>query len=376
MIDRMRAAYRGAPILWNTALVVTIGVLLIALDTTGLWLAPGATELSRWWHLPPLLVAAGALLLQRRAPLRVLLAVTAIGAVDLVLGGSVGMLLLFFDALYSAVLRTTAARRRWLLIALAVATIGGTVATFVVSGGDLRGTVAAALLLGGVLSTPYAWAAAVREGRDRLEAEQQLAAAHREEVVREERAAMARDLHDTLAGELAAIAIHAEAGLAGGGREQAALRAVRASGVAGLEQVRAMIRVLRTEGAPLTAPGRLAQLPELVERAAGLAITVEGAPPALPVAVDQAAARILQESLTNAMKHAAGATVRIRFTEEDERMRLTIDSSSGTPSSVTGDGFGLAMMRERATALGGTLQAGPVDGGWRVEAVLPTGADG
>lgn len=376
MIDRMRAAYRAAPIVWNTALVVAVGVLLIALDTTGLWLAPGADELSRWWHLPPLLAAAGALLLQRRAPLRVLLAVTTVGAVDLVLGGSVGMLLLFFDALYAAVLRTTAVRRRGLLIALVAATVGGTVATFVASGGDLRGTVAAALLLVGVLSTPYAWAAAVREGRDRLEAQQQLAAAHREEAVREERAAMARDLHDTLAGELAAIAIHAEAGLAGGGREQAALRAVRASGVAGLKQVRAMIRVLRTEGAPLTAPGRLDQLPELVERAAGLAVTVEGAPPVLPVSVDQAAARILQESLTNAMKHAAGATVRIRFTEQDERMRLTIDSRGGAPTAVTGDGFGLAMMRERATALGGALRAGPVDGGWRVDALLPTGADG
>jgi len=189
---------------------------------------------------------------------------------------------------------------------------------------------------------------------------------------------MARDLHDTLAGELAAIAIHAEAGLAGGGRERAALQAVRASGVAGLEQTRAMIRVLRSEGAALTAPGRLEQLPELIDRfrAAGLSVDVEGGPPALPVAADQAAARILQESLTNALKHASGGDVRIRFADDDDVLSLTIDSRGGSATGVGGDGLGIAMMRERALALGGALAAGPHDGGWRVAATLPIGADG
>jgi signal transduction histidine kinase len=242
----------------------------------------------------------------------------------------------------------------------------------------VRIAVVICLQLVALLSTPYAWAAAVREGRDRLAAQERLADARHEEALREERAAMARDLHDTLAGELAAIAIHAEAGLAGGGRERAALQAVRASSVAGLEQTRAMIRVLRSEDEALTAPGRLEQLPRLLERfrAAGLSIVVEGAPPALPIAADQAAARILQESLTNALKHASGGAVRIRFAVDDDIAALTIDSRGGVATAVGGDGLGIAMMHERAVALGGDLTAGPHDGGWRVVATLPIGAGG
>ena len=379
MTERMRALYRAAPLAWNATSVVLIGALLIALDTTGIWLGVDAAPLSRWWHLVPLLVGAGLLLLQRRAPVRVLLGVTLLAGADLVLGGSVGMLLVFFDALYSAVLRTTAARRRMLLLAVVLATVLGTAAAAIASRGDVRIAVVICLQLVALLSTPYAWAAAVREGRDRLAAQERLADARREEALREERAAMARDLHDTLAGELAAIAIHAEAGLTGGGRERAALLAVRASGVAGLEQTRAMIRVLRSDGEALTAPGRLEQLPELIDRfrAAGLSIDLEGAPPALPVAADQAAARILQESLTNALKHASGGDVRIRFAvDDDDVCSLRIDSRGGSATGVGGDGLGIAMMRERAVALGGALAAGPHAGGWRVAATLPIGADG
>jgi signal transduction histidine kinase len=140
-----------------------------------------------------------------------------------------------------------------------------------------------------------------------------------------------------------------------------------------------MIDVLRADGGendPRTAPARLAELDRLLDsaRAGGLELDVRRSEPTsdLPVAVDLAAYRILQEALTNALKHASGGVAKVEVRVEGERLIVEVTNDlSGDPG--TGTGTGLVSMRERAHAVGGELFAGPWSGGWRVRADLPTG---
>ena len=126
------------------------------------------------------------------------------------------------------------------------------------------------------------------------------------------------------------------------------------------------------------APG-LDRLPELIEltRAAGLTVEVEitGTAPPLPAAVQLAAYRIIQESLTNVARHAGQARVTVRVTCDDANVCVQIDDDGMSPAgadSAIGTGSGIAGMRERATALGGSLSAGfRHGGGFRVSARLP-----
>ena len=126
------------------------------------------------------------------------------------------------------------------------------------------------------------------------------------------------------------------------------------------------------------APG-LDRLPELIEftRAAGLTVDIEntGTAPALPAAVQLAAYRIIQESLTNVARHAGQAQVTVRVTYDDADVHVQIDDDGTAPSSgaaAIGAGSGITGMRKRATALGGDLSAGfRPGGGFRVSARLP-----
>ena len=142
-----------------------------------------------------------------------------------------------------------------------------------------------------------------------------------------------------------------------------------------------MLTTLRhdDEAAPRSPAPGLDRLPELIEltRAAGLSVEVEvaGQAPPLPAAVQLAAYRIIQESLTNVARHAGRARVTVRVTFDDADMHVEIDDD-GTPPSVgaamTGKGSGITGMRERAAALGGDLSAGfRRGGGFRVSARLP-----
>lgn len=147
-----------------------------------------------------------------------------------------------------------------------------------------------------------------------------------------------------------------------------------------------MIGLLRSSGAEdeVAAPRRLAQLSILVDaaRAAGITVrarsTLDGA--ALPSAVDQAAYRIVQEALTNAMKHAPGQEVSVDVHAEDEVLRLSIRNPTAPvpPPRPEAEGGrrGLENMRERAAALGGSFHAGPHSGCWEVLARLPLGIGG
>jgi signal transduction histidine kinase len=201
----------------------------------------------------------------------------------------------------------------------------------------------------------------------------------------EERLRIARELHDVVAHTMATINVQASAAAhVAAQRPQAAVDAlgvIKSVSKDGLRELRAILNVLRQTDEPdipFPAPG-LAQVGDLIAsaRTAGLPVTltVTGSPGPLPDETDLAAYRIVQESLTNAIRHAgpASATVSLAFTGTELAIEVT-DNGLGSPVAAesSGGGHGLPGMRERAASVGGSLQAGPAPGGgFRVAARLP-----
>ncbi|QYC41123.1 Sensor histidine kinase LiaS [Nonomuraea coxensis DSM 45129] len=203
------------------------------------------------------------------------------------------------------------------------------------------------------------------------------------QAVLEERARIARELHDVVAHHMSVIAIQAEAVpiRAAGDPVQleAGLAEIRHLSLEAIAELRQVLGVLRdqdgrTETAPQ--PG-LDRVEELVAnaRSAGLAVLVKRSGPmdGLGPAVELSAYRIVQESLSNAMRHAPGSAVGVELVREGEELRLRVANSRGTgDGGPPGAGQGLVGMRERASLLGGTLEAGPTpSGGFEVAAALP-----
>ncbi|WP_107101119.1 sensor histidine kinase [Streptomyces graminilatus] len=198
----------------------------------------------------------------------------------------------------------------------------------------------------------------------------------------EERLRIARELHDVLAHSISVINVQAGVGLAllDSDPEQArtALTTIKSASKEALGEVRQVLATLRTPGdAPRAPAPGLDRLPELVEQAAGAGLTVDvrGTAPKLSPGADLAAFRIVQEALTNVVRHSGSrrARVRVEVAEADGVLRLYVDDDGpATGADAGGSGNGLAGMRERAAALGGTIEAGPrADGGFQVLAVLP-----
>jgi signal transduction histidine kinase len=207
--------------------------------------------------------------------------------------------------------------------------------------------------------------------------------------VDEERLRIARELHDIVAHSMATISV--QAGVAehvlpaNPAAAAAALQAIKSASKDGLRELRAILNVLRQadDADPVRPAPGLAQLDGLVTGAseAGLptALRQAGRPRPLPAGLDLAAYRIIQESLTNAIRHAgpARATVDVRYSETDVQIEITDDGSGGPAGGRPGAGHGLIGMRERAVSVGGSLAAGPApEGGYRVRAVLPLDAAG
>ncbi|MEU0247974.1 sensor histidine kinase [Streptomyces sp. NPDC006235] len=196
----------------------------------------------------------------------------------------------------------------------------------------------------------------------------------------EERLRIAQELHDVLAHSISVINVQAGVGLAllDSDPEQArtALTTIKAQSKEALGEVRQVLDTLRAPGdAPRAPAPGLDRLPELVEQAAGAGLTVEveGEPPRLPPGTDLAAFRIVQEALTNVVRHSGSRHARVHLAHDADVLRLRVDDDGpATGADAGGSGNGLAGMRERAAALGGTIEAGPrPDGGFRVLAVLP-----
>ena len=208
----------------------------------------------------------------------------------------------------------------------------------------------------------------------------------REQAAAQERARIARELHDVVAHHVSMVAVQAETarltteGMPPEGRDR--LAAIGDTARDALTEMRRLLGVMRTDApgeAELAPQPGLAQVEELVDgaRAAGtdVRLHVEGDPVALPSGVDLTAYRVVQEALTNARRHAPGAAVDVDLVYGDEAVRVRVrDDGPGPPG--TGDGgHGLVGMHERVAMVGGRLRVGPgARGGFAVQADLPTGA--
>jgi signal transduction histidine kinase len=202
--------------------------------------------------------------------------------------------------------------------------------------------------------------------------------------LRRERARIARELHDIVAHHLAVIVVQAGAGrVAGADNETPAterLASIRQSGDQALAEMSRLVDIIHADGgAGRDGADRLGALVQDA-RAAGLGVDVTPLPGGvrLPAEIEDDALRVVQEGLTNAIKHAPGARVHVRLATTDDLLEVEVrDQGGGPPSALasTGAGLGLDGMRERIESLGGTLEAGPcMDGGWHVHATLPTAA--
>ena len=221
--------------------------------------------------------------------------------------------------------------------------------------------------------------------RSQREAMGRAVAAREEETLRkvgEERLRIAREVHDVVAHTM--VAINVQAGVAAHlidtdpGQARSALRDIKATSGEALRDLRATLGVLRgdDDAAPLGPSGGLGDLDELAGalRAAGVDVRLDvGELGQVPAAVHAAGYRIVQESLTNVLRHAGATQASVRVAREGDALRVeVVDDGAGGGGAGGGSGNGLRGMEERAAALQGVLESGPATGGgWRVRARLP-----
>ncbi|GLP72019.1 two-component sensor histidine kinase [Streptomyces sp. TUS-ST3] len=336
-----------------------------------------------WPVLVPLIVLAGCELLRRTAPRAALLTGTAAICADLVTQGNLATVLMFTDVVYAAVLYGPLASARRIQWITGLLTVAATLVPFAVW------RVPEALLIGVVVGVvAYAPASTgwiVRNHRDaaeaaRLRAEQTalLAEMDRTQAVTAERARMARELHDMVANHLSAIAIHSTAALSidDPATSREALSVIRENSVDGLAEMRRLIGILRDGDHEPAAVPTLDGLTALVDgaRANGLDVTLDACHHGtVPAPVELAAYRIVQESLTNALKHACPGPVTVTLGRRDGALTVAVRSPYGDRDGprAPGSGAGLVGMGERAALLGGTFDAAPDGRFWTVRATLP-----
>ncbi|WP_369200227.1 sensor histidine kinase [Streptomyces sp. PU-14G] len=385
------------------------GLLLWAFDLAS---APLVARGPHWLALVPLAVMCLAALVRRTAQPYALLVGLLAQTADLLTGSLLATLVLFTDLLYAGVLYGSARFSR--------AVLRGSVAVTVLFSGWLLIAFhrAETLLLmaacAGVLLVPTTSGEMIRNHRDKAAAERQraeqtalLAELDRKQAINAERTRMARELHDVVANHLSAIAIHSTAALslgdAGGGKgsqdaNREALGVIRENSVQGLAEMRRLIGLLRnaTGADEPTATPSLDGLDALLERARAMAgdgrtfvLSDRRAPgdAPLPTPVELAAYRVVQEAVTNALKHAALGEVTVTVAPHPDpgpggglSLRVTSPleerDEHGGPPRAPGAGAGLTGMRERVELLDGTLTAGPSTASgsrrvWDVHAVLP-----
>jgi signal transduction histidine kinase len=329
-------------------------------------------------------VAAAVLLGRRRRPLGVLAVTVGTSVVYLVLEYPHGPILLAMSvAMYSVANRLPVAES---LVAFGVALVAVVLPELLVIDRERLLTEAPLLLavLSGLLLPSWAIGTVVRLAQ---EAEWHTRQEETRRRADQERLRIAQEVHDVVGHGLAVINLQAGVALHVAGRrpEQAevALEAIKRSSKDALEELRSTLAVFRRpdnqDGPRRPAPG-LGQLEALAAAMADgglpVQVAVTGERAKLPAAVDLAAYRIVQESLTNVARHAGPATATVRVGYQSDAVVVEIaDTGSGRGGGVARPGgHGIAGMRERAAAVGGTLQAGPTaEGGFLVRARLPSG---
>jgi signal transduction histidine kinase len=326
-----------------------------------------------------LLALAGvlALLWRRRWPFPVLAVTTAVAILTPGYSGEVFPLIV---ALYTIGSRhsgetTIAAAGAVVAVGVVFRLAGGPQFT----SGDLLGlalTCALAAGFGVYVGSRRARLARLRDRAELLDRERELLA---ERAVAEERVRIAQELHDVVAHNVSLIVVQAQAlgATAGDERVRAATDGIAGLGRETMTEMHRTLKVLRAGAEPELAPQPgLADLDALLERTrgagVGIDLTVEGEPRALPQSVDLSAYRIVQEALTNVVKHAGRAHTTVTLGYRPDALELTIADSGDGPPRETAGGHGLIGMRERTALFGGTLTAGPRDGhGFEVRASLP-----
>ena len=357
------------------------GLAVLVLGLSFLEVGPPGPAGSTGWGAIGLAVAlAAALAVRRRTPVLTLVAVNAVTAVWFAL--DYHGRLVTASALIACY--TLAAHRGWragVLGGLFTAVVTVLTVRFTLGGQWFSDQVlnaipleAAATALGAAVFSHRAFAAGARVRAERIaQARSEQAKAQ----AAEERLVIARELHDVFGHTMAAISVQAGVAVHVMRRrpEQVAdaLNAIKRISDDGLAEVRVLLGVMRSEEPrTLTASGGLKHLDKLLD-VPGVSVEVEvagleaGAP--LPLAVDLAAFRIIQESLTNVRRHARATRVRLVLTRGASGLEVVIrDNGVGAGG---GTGHGIEGMAARAAALGGTLTAGPVEGGFEVRCVLP-----
>ena len=320
-----------------------------------------------WAVLVPLVVMAGCELLRRTRPRTALIIGTLTLTADLLTRGSLATVVMFTDLVYAAVLYGSAGAARRIPWITGLITVIGTVwpvAAWQKPEGLLIGA-----FTGLVTFTPAATGWIVRNHRDTAAAER----------LRAERARMARELHDMVANHLSAIAIHSTAALSIDNPKTSrdALAVIRENSVDGLAEMRRLIGILRDGGGdrePAATP-TLDGLATLVDgaRANGLDVGLDADHGRVPAPVELAAYRIVQESLTNALKHAGPGRITVALAQREGVLDVRVTSPYGHRGAprAPGSGAGLVGMRERAALLGGTFAAGRDGAVWAVRATLP-----
>jgi signal transduction histidine kinase len=262
--------------------------------------------------------------------------------------------------------------------ARAVVGLAGLFALGLVLGGSAGDAAFVAVLFGG------AWCAGriARRQRLLLDALAREQEARERAAVADERARLARELHDIVAHSVSTMVVQAEAGEAllehDPDRARDAFVSITSSGRQALGELRRMLGLLRSaDGEPTLGPQPgLAQLQTLAEQMRGVGLpvelSIEGEPRPLPAGVDLSAYRIVQEALTNTLKHArpAHARVTVRYRSDDVELEV-VDDGRGRANGSSG-GHGIPGMRERVRLYGGTLETGTaIEGGFAVRARLP-----
>ncbi|UYQ61699.1 sensor histidine kinase [Streptomyces peucetius] len=390
--DRTRRWLRAHPLAFDGALALAALICMVA----GSFADPHGPHGPTFGTRTPdprsavlMVLAAAALVFRRREPMGVLLVTGAVSVVELVAGDPAApVAMAAVIALYTVAAHTDRPTT-WRVGLVTMAVLTGSAMFFGSSPWYTQenlgifawtGMAAAA---GDAVRSRRAFVDAMRERAERAERTREEEAGRR---VAEERLRIARDLHDVVAHHIALVNV--QAGVAAHvmdkrpDQAKEALAHVREASRSALNELRATVGLLRQSGDPEAptepAPG-LAVLDELVTRfrQAGLPVEVaradDGETP--PAAVDLAAYRIVQEALTNVQKHAGpDAKAEVSVVRVGSRLEVTVidngPAEAGGPSD--GGGHGLLGMRERVTALGGTLTAGPrYGGGFRVQAILP-----
>jgi signal transduction histidine kinase len=321
----------------------------------------------------------GPLLVRRRYPVAVVLAVAAVALMMIVLGVWLVPLPLGV-ALYTLnSLRERRADRAVGIVAILVVGIGVLVAGELGFGAGAARVVflVAAAVLGDSIGSRRAYVREIEEKADRLERERE---SESRRAAAEEQARIARELHDIVAHSLSVIVVQSGAADDAFDRDPARarepIRAINSAARAALADLRRVLGILQGSAGYEPQPG-LDQLDRLVDqiRATGLHVSleVEGSPQPLSAAVELSAFRIIQEALTNSLKHAAAENVRVRIRYSDKLELEIRDDGVGLETTAPG-GNGLIGMRERVALLGGTLTTGAAPGGgFGITAEIPIG---